>query len=169
MQLYRLVTNQQANGTGTCGKRTVRGMAIMEIILDNDATVVDYRRFIDKFAIPYFKKKYNMNVAYEDKLELEDIFDCKNMLIRREYSEEDAEKQVNNILDKFWISPRYILYSVPWMFFPKAAKTLRILKKQGHHIEIHTSKMKASESNLIGRITRFLMYLSDGKKIKGII
>ncbi|MGN0431104.1 MAG: lysophospholipid acyltransferase family protein [Lachnospiraceae bacterium] len=131
----------------------------MKIIFDNDATVVDYRRFIDKHAIPYFKKKYNMNVVYEDKLELEDIFDCKNVLIRRGYSEEGSDKQVKSILDKFWINPRYILYSVPWMFFPKAAKTLRILKKQGHHVEIHTAKMKASESNFIGRITRVLMYL----------
>ena len=49
----------------------------MKIILDNDATVVDYRRFIDKFAIPYFNKRYHMDVAYEDELELEDIFDCK--------------------------------------------------------------------------------------------
>ena len=36
----------------------------MKIILDNDATVCDYRRFIDRHAIPYFKKKYNMDVIH---------------------------------------------------------------------------------------------------------
>ena len=131
----------------------------MKIIFDHDATVVDYRRFIDKYAIPYFKNKYNMDVVHEDKLELEDIFDCKNVLTKRGYSDEAAEKCMKDMRDRFWVSYRYLVYSVPWMFFTKAAKTLRILKKQGHHIEIHTSKIKASELNLIGRVTRFLMYL----------
>lgn len=131
----------------------------MKIILDNDATVVDYRRFVDKHAVPYFKKKYNMNVIHEDKLELEDIFDVRNVLIRRGYSNEDADKQVRRIIDKFWINLRYIAYSSPFMFFPKAARTLRILKKQGHHIEIHTSRMKSKDLNLVGKITRLLMYL----------
>lgn len=131
----------------------------MKIIFDNDATLVDYRRFVDKYAISYFKKKYNMNVVYEDKLELEDIFDCKNVLITLGYSDEDAEKRVKEIIDKFWISLRYIAYSVPWMFFSMAAKPLRILKKQGHQIEIHTSKMKACNLGMIGKITRILLYL----------
>lgn len=54
----------------------------MKIIFDNDATVVDYRRFVDKYATPYFKKKYSMDVVYEDKLEIEEIYDCKNVLIK---------------------------------------------------------------------------------------
>ena len=41
------------------GKNTMWGVVVMKIILDNDATVCDYRRFIDGHAIPYFKKKYN--------------------------------------------------------------------------------------------------------------
>lgn len=40
--------------------------------LDNDATVVNYRKFVDKYAIPYFKNKYNMDVIYEDEMKLED-------------------------------------------------------------------------------------------------
>lgn len=131
----------------------------MKIILDNDATVCDYRRFIDGHAIPYFKKKYNMDVIHENELELESLFDCKNVLIKRGYSDEDADKHVKRIVDKFWISPRYIVYSMPWMFFPKVAKTMRILKKQGHRIEIHTSKIRSTERNILGKAVRVLMYL----------
>ena len=32
----------------------------MKIVLDNDACVVDYHRFIDKHAVSYFKEKYNI-------------------------------------------------------------------------------------------------------------
>lgn len=131
----------------------------MKIIFDSDATIVDYRRFIDKYAIPYFKKIYNMNVVNENKLEIEEIFDFENVLRTQEHSEEELEKYVRKISDKFWISPRYIVYSMPWMFFPKAGKLLRTLKKQGHLIEIHTSKKKTTESNMAGKLARILMYL----------
>lgn len=63
----------------------------MKIVLDNDACVVDYNRFIDKHAVSYFKKKYNMDVAYKEKLELEDIFDIKNVLLERGYASERNE------------------------------------------------------------------------------
>ena len=131
----------------------------MNIVFDSDATIVDYRRFIDKYAIPYFKRKYNMDVVNENKLEIEDIFDFENVLRNQGYSEEELERHVKKILDKFWISSRYIAYSVPWMFFPKAGKYLRKLKKQGHHIEIHSSKKKTTESNIVGKLARILMYL----------
>ena len=159
----------------------------MNIIFDSDATIVDYRRFVDKYAIPYFKRKYNMDVVNENRLEIEDIFDFENVLRNQGYSEEELERHVKKILDKFWISPRYIAYSVPWMFFPKAGKLLRKLKRQGHHIEIHTSKKKTTESNMVGKLARILMYLqywgngcfisccnfrfyeSDDVKISGVI
>ncbi|MGN0471688.1 MAG: hypothetical protein ACI4F8_02490 [Lachnospiraceae bacterium] len=43
-----------------------------------------------------------MDVVYEDKWELEDIFDCRNVLIRRRYSEEDTDKQVKRIVDALY-------------------------------------------------------------------
>lgn len=131
----------------------------MKIIFDNDATVVDYRRFIEKYAIPYFKKKYAMEVVHEDELELEDIFDCKNVLKSKGYSEEEAEQQTKTIINRFWVSFRYIKYTSPNLFFINAASVLRELKKNGHRIEIHTSRLKATDKGLIGRIARVLMYL----------
>lgn len=73
------------------------------------------------------------------------------------------------------------------MFFSNAAKTIRMLKKQGHCIEIHTSKKKATECDILGKLIRILMYFqywlngcfipiskfffyeNDNKKISGII
>lgn len=45
----------------------------MKIVLDNDATVTNYEKFIDEHAIPYFRNRYNLAVENPDALEIEDI------------------------------------------------------------------------------------------------
>ncbi|MBQ8327591.1 MAG: 1-acyl-sn-glycerol-3-phosphate acyltransferase [Lachnospiraceae bacterium] len=131
----------------------------MKIIFDNDATIVDYHKFIEKYAIPYFRRKYGMEVVNINSLEIEDVFDMKNTLIKKGYSQKDAEIESKRIIEKFWVGFRYIIYSLPGMFYKDAAKTLKKLKKQGHRIEIHSSRLKADNRGLIGKLTRALMYL----------
>lgn len=53
----------------------------MKIIFDNDATVTEYEKFIDKYAIPFFRKRYGLSVVNPNALELEDIFELKTDFI----------------------------------------------------------------------------------------
>ena len=45
----------------------------MRIIFDLDGTITDFNCFIEKIALPYFKRKYRLDIVNLDKLEIEDI------------------------------------------------------------------------------------------------
>lgn len=145
----------------------------MKIIFDNDATVTNYEKFIDRYAIPFFRKKYGMEIVDCNALELEDMFDIKT----------DSQK----ILDSFWISFRFVRYTLLSRFRPGAAQTIRRFRREGHQVEIHTSRAKTCENNFIGTIARlftiwqywlngvflsssnFFFYPNDAEKVVGVI
>lgn len=158
----------------------------MNIVFDNDATVTDFNCFVEKYAIPYFKKKYNLRVVYPEKLEIEDIFDIRNCLVERGLSINEAEAETSNMLKHFWISYRFIIYSCFSKFRKGAARTINMLRKQGHNIEIHTSRNMTGEQTIVGFWARvltiaqywingvwisknkFFFYRTDLEKIEGI-
>ena len=45
----------------------------MRIIFDLDGTITDFNCFIEKIALPYFKRKYRLDIVNLDKLEIENI------------------------------------------------------------------------------------------------
>ena len=159
----------------------------MKIILDNDGTLTDFNQFIDDNAIEYFKNKYGMEIINDNELEIEDIFEMKNFFINSGYSEEEAEKKTKEALDDFWISPRFIKFSLLNKFRPGVKEFVNKMIKEGHEVEIHTSRAKTCDDNLIGKISRdftilqyringiflprsnFKFYKNDYEKINGII
>ena len=62
----------------------------MKIIFDFDGVLTDYNQFIQKNAIGYFQKKYQMKIINPDALEIEDIFDIQNILKALGHSEQEA-------------------------------------------------------------------------------
>lgn len=145
----------------------------MKIIFDNEATVTDYEKFIDKYAVPFFKKKYGLYVVNHRALELKDMFDMRT----------DADK----MLDSFWISFRFVRYTLLSRFQPGAAAAIRRFRREGHQVEIHTSRSKTCEDNLVGALARlftiwqywlngvflppsyFFFYPDDKEKIAGVM
>ena len=85
----------------------------MKIILDNDGTVTDFNRFINKHAIGYFKEKYNMKIVNEDALEIQDIFDMKNSFMKKySCSEIEATKMMKEAVNKFWVSLKFLDFTL---------------------------------------------------------
>ena len=159
----------------------------MKIIFDNDATVTDYEKFIDRYAIPYFHKKYGLEVVNPNALELEELFglitnDSKNNRLIN-YSEMQVYKMINS----FWIGFHYIQYTLLSRFKNGVASAINCFLKQHHEVEIHTSRSKTCEHNFIGTIARafticqywlngvflspskFHFYPNDTEKLTGVL
>lgn len=160
----------------------------MKIILDTDGTLTDFNSFIKKNAIPYFEKNYGFKVVYPDKLEIEDILDIKNKLMNeRGLEEKQAELEMKKMLDKFWISLRFVKFSLFSKFRDGVSKVINEFIKQGHDVQVHTSRSKTTEDNIIGEIAReftiwqyrmngiylpkekYHFYKNDREKVNGII
>lgn len=160
---------------------------MMKIIFDFDGTLTDFNRFIQENAINFFQKKYHMEIVSPDELEIEDIFDIQNTLERFGYSKQEAETIKKRMLQHFWISHRFIKFSLLSRFRPGVRQCINRLKKQGFTIEIHSSRAKTSEDSFIGMIARwlstwqcslngtflrqqqFFFYPNDEEKVKGIL
>lgn len=161
----------------------------MKIIFDTDGTLTDFNKFIRNNAYDYFKTEYGMDVVYLDKLEIEDILDMNNFFLNKyNCSLEEAKKYTKEALDKFWINlPRFVKFSLLGKFRNGTADFINECIKKGHTVEIHTSRAKTTEDNIIGKVSRkftylqyklngvnitydnFFFYKNDKDKIKGII
>lgn len=159
----------------------------MKIVFDHDGTITDFNHFIDTIAIPYFVKKYNMFVVNPNKLEVEDKLDMKSFFMKcNQCSEQEAEVETKKALNKFWIGPNFIRFSLGG-FRVGVRQFLNKKKKEKHQIEIHTSRAKTCDQSIVGAIAReftilqyrmngvwipkknFHFYENDQKKIEGII
>lgn len=116
----------------------------MKIIFDIDGTLTDYNRFVDRYALPYFVKKCHMEVIAPAELEIEDIFGMDTLPA--------GEQQ--RLLDRFWVSYRFVLFSLFGKFRPGAGQFMRKLKKKGYQVDIYTSRAKACGHNMVGFIAR---------------
>ncbi len=159
----------------------------MKIIFDYDGVLTDFNQFIRVYAISYFQKKYHMKVMKPEALEIEDIFDIQNVLEKLGYSIQEADSIKEQMLNHFWISHRFLMFSLLNRFRQGVRESINCLKKQGFIIEIHTSRSKTCENNLIGMIARtftiwqcwlngvflrksqFFFYINDKEKLEGII
>lgn len=149
----------------------------MKIILDNDATVTNYEKFINERVIPYFRSRYNLEVENANALEIEDLFNLHDHF---------PGNCVKKMLDSFWISFRFVKYTVS-RFRPGAAVTIRKFIRQHHNVEIHTSRAKTCEHGVVGILariftigqywlngvflspSRFHFYKDDKEKIEGVL
>lgn len=160
----------------------------MKIILDTDGTLTDFDEFIYKYAVPYFEKNYGYSIVYPNKLEIEDKLDLRRRLIEEKgLSLEEAEKEMQRMLDKFWISVRFIKFSLFSKFRKGVSELIIDFIKKGYEIQIHTSRSKTTENSIIGKIAReftiwqyrmngiylpkekYHFYVNDSEKVKGII
>ena len=141
----------------------------MKIIYDTDGTFTDFNKFIQDEAIPFFKKNYGMDVVYPNKLEIEDILDMDNFFMNElNCSLEEAKKFTKSALDDFWVHPRYLKYSLFYKFRNGLSEYTKNMIKDGHDIEIHTSRAKTTDQDTIGKVARSitrLQYLINGIKL----
>lgn len=141
----------------------------MKIILDTDGTMTDFNYFISNEAIPYFKNKYNMEVINYSSLEIQDIFDMDNFFAKRyNVSLDEAKKYTKRALDEFWVHPRFLKYSPFNKFRNGLSVYIKEMIKEGHVVEVHTSRDKTTENTSVGKISRFLIkiqYLLNGIRI----
>ncbi len=163
------------------------GGIMVKIIFDIDATVTKFSLFIEKHAIPYFLSK-GMKIINKDALEIEDIFDMENYFINEKgCSANEAKKLVKKELDDFWVGFNFVKFSLLNCFRNGVKEYINNRIKEGHEIEIHTSRAKTSEKSLIGTISseftilqfilngiklprnKYKFYENDDEKIKGII
>ena len=138
----------------------------MKIIYDTDGTFTDFNKFIQDEAIPFFVKNYGMEVVYPNKLEIEDILDMDNFFMSElECTKEEAKAFTKSALDDFWVHPRYLKYSMFYKFRNGLVEYTKNMIKDGHEIEIHTSRAKTTDEDVIGKIARSitrLQYLLNG-------
>ena len=114
------------------------------IVFDIDGTLTDYRGFIKRVAYPYFEKQYGIKPSFPNKLELQDIYDLPNS-----FPDEKLK-----MLDKFWISHRFVQFSLLDRYRKDAVSYIRKLLKSGFKVELHTSREKTCEKTLVGMIAR---------------
>ena len=114
------------------------------IVFDIDGTLTDYREFIKRVAYPYFEKQYGIKPSFPNKLELQDIYDLPNS-----FPDEELK-----MLDKFWISHRFVQFSLLDRYRKDAVSYIRKLLKSGFKVELHTSREKTCEKTLVGMIAR---------------
>lgn len=129
---------------------------IMRIVFDLDGTLTDFNKFIDKKAIPYFAKKYGLQVINPNELEIEDIFDIIKSLQKRGLSVKEAENEQKKMLNKFWVSSRFVEFSLLGRFRKNACGYIRYLLKQGHSVEIHTSRAKRARKMRLAELPEHL-------------
>lgn len=114
----------------------------MRIVFDLDGTLTDFNSFIDKNAIPYFMNKYGLKVINENGLEIEEIFEINSQLSKR-----------------FWFSPYFLKFSLFGDLRKGVSKCIKKLLKEGHTVEIHSSRAETSKGNLVGRFARICTLL----------
>lgn len=124
------------------------------VVFDIDGTLTDYRGFIRKTAFPYFENKYGMKAVASDELEPEDIFGIKDRYIQEGLSEAIAEEKTKSLIDRFWISHRFVSYSLFGRYRKKSPSLLRTFRRMGFCVELHTSRAKSTEKKLVGCICR---------------
>lgn len=142
----------------------------MKFIFDTDGTLTDFNKFVRDNAINYFEERYGMTVVYPDELEIEDIFDMDNFFSKKYNCDLDRAKEfTKKVLDKFWVNfPRFIKFSLIGKFRYGASDFINYCKKSGYKIEIHTSRGKTTENNIVGEVARkftYLQYLINGVKL----
>lgn len=101
----------------------------MKIIFDIDGTLTDYNKFIKQYAIPYYCKKFHMKIQYPNELEIEDIFGMNQLPMGEQ----------ERLLNKFWNSHYFLLFSLLGRFRRGTGSFLRKLKQQGYQVAIYTS------------------------------
>lgn len=127
----------------------------MKIIFDIDGTMTDYHAYIEKYAIPWFYKKYNLLPIKPNELELQDIFDLENVIqIKLKCSPSEAKREASKIIDHYWISHRFIHFSLLTRFRPGCSKIINKLKGLGFQVEIYTSRAHTASCGFVGFIAR---------------
>lgn len=142
----------------------------MKIIFDTDGTLTDFNKFVKDNALDYFTNEYGMVVKYPNELEIEDIFDMDNFFaVKYNCDLETAKKYTKKALDKYWVNfSRFVKFSLLDKFRDGASEFINTCIKNGHAVEIHTSRGKTTENNIIGSISRsftYLQYKLNGVKI----
>lgn len=106
----------------------------MKIIFDIDGTLTDFNGFVDKYAVPFFNK-LEIKQVNPDAVEIEQKMDFSRVEIS------ERKKIVNG----FWVSYRFMLFSLFGKFRPGVRKTLNKLKNKGDDIYFYTSRDKTTQ------------------------
>lgn len=140
----------------------------MKIVFDNDGTALDYNKFIEQRGYPFFEGKYGMISKNPNALEPEDIFEMEDHYLNLGYSESESVKKVKETVSDFWEGKNFVIYSLFTKFRPGYAEYLKNSIKNGHEVEIHTSRSKTTDKNFIGFIARtftYFQYILNGVMI----
>ena len=156
-------------------------------VFDIDGTLTDYNKYIKDTAIPYFQKKYGLKIINPEALEIEDVFAIKDSYIVEGLSDEQAQTKEIAILNKYWVSHRFIQFALLVRYRKHCVAFIKWLRKTGFSVQIHSSRAKCTDHNAIGSIARcftalqcwknglylkpsdFFFYKDDDAKISGII
>lgn len=160
----------------------------MKIIFDTDGTVTDFNKFLQTHAYKHFMGKYDMKIVNPKGLELEEIFDMENFFMEKDNcSKEEAIFKTKKALDKYWIGFNFVKFSLLNKFRDNVNEFINNQKSLGHDIQIHTSRSKTANKDMLGVIARdftigqylfnginiskdkFHFYPNDEAKIQGII
>ena len=111
----------------------------MNIGIDVDGVLTDIHAFNLKHAPPFFKKKFNREVADPNPYDIRDIFNCP----------EDEYKA-------YW--KKYLLkYATLEPARKNAKKVVRKLHAEGHKVYIISKRVFTTQDNFLGKLMRFLM------------
>lgn len=109
----------------------------MNIGLDIDGCLTDMEAFHFRYGVPFFKKKFNKDIADEYGKSIRQLFDCTSW--------EEA---------RFWLK-HMIKYTIKDPVRDGAAEFTRWAYENGHHIYIITSRAFSTKKNVIGKLARW--------------
>ncbi len=111
----------------------------MIVGIDVDGVLVDMVSYQINTAVPYFKKKYGLEVKNPKAYDVEEIFDC---------THEQREK--------FWL--RYIWgYCLKTPMTKGAADTVRKIRALGHKVYVITGRSHTTETGITGKLFRWML------------
>lgn len=126
----------------------------MRIIFDLDGTITDFNCFIEKVALPYFKRKYRLDIANLDKLEIEDILNIQQIFKERyNCSDDEAKEKVEKALNRFWTG-HFLQFLFVGRVRQGAGKFINEIRKEGFEVYICSSRAVAGNTDLAGAIVR---------------
>ncbi len=126
----------------------------MVIGFDIDGTFTRFEQFTKKYAVKYFKNKYNLDVVNPDGYDVDDIFDLESYIRKTQTNllEEEIQKEVKKMMAQFW-TVYYPLY-IAAPFREGVKKIIESEKSKGNVVKLFSSRDMTCDENLKGKIAR---------------
>lgn len=138
----------------------------MKIGIDIDGTLTDFKKFLIENSQKYMQKKHGLKLTNPDGYDIDQMYEIEKYYINQGYSENTAYLKSQAIMNDYWHNPINFLKYIFKGLKPGVGDFTKKLYYSGNQVIIFSSRKKATDSNLLGKIVKTLTILS--LKLKGV-